>query len=463
MRSNLETTFLTPYRKEQSPVQTHFCPGCGHGNILKFADEAIRDFGIADSTVWISPVGCGGLTDSYMSVSHILAAHGRASAVASAVKRLHPQATVIALQGDGDLASIGLLEAIHAANRGENITVLFVNNANFAMTGGQLAPTSWVGQQTVTTPQGRLLHEHGAPLKICEIFNQLEGPAFIARVALGSCKQLIEAKNVIRKAIRNQIEGNGYSFVEILSPCPSNWRCSPIEARRRVADAMTKTYPTGVFRDDSRRDWIAARSCPSPYTPSDVADAFAQIARPIAPDATPIFPLDRDLAICCSGFGGQGVMTLGRALAQIALASSYETTWMPSYGPEMRGGSANCFVRIAKSTIAAPVVENLDFLLAMNAPSFEKFSSKVKGNGAIFFDADRIDPPTPHDASAPRFGIHATQLAIAAGEPKSANFALLGAFLRYLNADLPRVQASVRATFTTRHDAVVEAGFRAFQ
>lgn len=461
MHSNPKTTFLATYRKAQTPQQTHFCPGCGHGNILKFADEALCDFGVADRAIWVSPVGCGGLTDSYMSVSHILAAHGRASAVATAVKRLHRQAIVVASQGDGDLASIGLLEAIHAANRGENITVLFINNANFAMTGGQLAPTSWIGQQTATSPNGRVLHEHGAPLKICEILNQLEGPAFIARCAIGTCKQIIETKNIIRKAIRNQIDGHGYSFVEILSPCPSNWHCSPGAARQRIADTMVKTYPLGIFRDESRRAWIEARHCPEPYTPAGTAEAFARLAQPIKPSNERLLPIAGDVSICCSGFGGQGIMTLGRALSQIALASGYETTWMPSYGPEMRGGAANCFVRISQDPIAAPIVDVPDYLIAMNAPAFEKFSSKVSENGAILFDIDRVGDVASRSTAAKKYGICATQIATQAGEPKSANFALLGAFLKCVGADLSGFRVNESMKSFANHWNAIEAGFGA--
>ncbi len=455
MRSNPETTFSDVYRKAQTPEQTHFCPGCGHGNILKFADEAICALGIAHKTVWVSPVGCGGLTDSYMSVSHVLAAHGRASAVAAAIKRMRPDAAVIVSQGDGDLASIGLSEALHAANRGENITVLFVNNANFAMTGGQLAPTSWIGQKTATTPDGRNFAEHGAPIKICELLNQLEGPAFIARVAIGTVSQLTEARKIIRKAISNQIEEIGYSFVEILSPCPSNWHCSPVQARERVAQTMTQTFPTGIFRDISRRDWVSARRKPTPYCPETAHHAIEAIAKPETLSLPPLLRIGRGLSVCCAGFGGQGILTLGRALAQIALSSGLETAWMPSYGPEMRGGAANCFVRMARDPIASPVVDAPDILIAMNEPAFEKFYAKVKPDGTIFFDADRVSGISLEKTGAALCGIHATQCACDAGDPKSANFVLLGALLGALGVAKEAAAAGLPPALLPRKDAIL--------
>lgn len=432
----MKTTFFHDYKKAQTTQQTHFCPGCGHGNILKFADEAIIDLDIATRTIWVSPVGCGGLTDAYMAISHILSAHGRASAVATAVKRLKPNAVVIVSQGDGDLSSIGLLEAIHAANRGENLTVLFINNANFAMTGGQLAPTSWNGQITATTPNGRSPQEHGLPLKLCELLAQTDGPAFIARVAIGNSAQLRTTQKTIRRAIQNQLENRGYSFVEILSPCPSNWHCTPAEARKIVAENMIKTFPLGIFRDESRKSWIENRLQPIPYAPEIVETAFQTLTCPTSP--IPSFSLDLQwakneaCAICCSGFGGQGIMTIGRALAQLALMADLHATWMPSYGPEMRGGAANCFVRIAKKDIAAPIIDSPDVLLAMNQPSLEKFAPKMKPNSKIFYNNQQINDISCVPNGVELFSIPASQIADEIGDSKSANFVLLGALLHRL-------------------------------
>lgn len=424
----METIFLERYRKSQTPEQTHFCPGCGHGNILKFVDEALQHLACASRSIWVSPVGCGGLTDSYLSISHILSAHGRASAVATAVKRLCPDSVVIASQGDGDLASIGIAEAIHAANRGENITVIFINNANFAMTGGQMAPTTLLGQKTATSVDGRQLCEHGAPLKMCELLNTLSGPAYIARVALGTIAQLAETKRVIETAIQNQINGVGYSFVEVLSPCPSNWHCSPKEARERVSQWMTKTYPLGVFRNESRADWIEARRRPLSDEAKRLA-AFESLCKPVEILPQPLFSLLQSTSICCAGFGGQGIMTLGKVLAHLALISGYRATWIPSYGPEMRGGSANCFVQIATDTIPSPIVETPDICIAMSSPALDKFAAHVRPGGTIIADSDQVNVPSIPNLRS--IAIPASQLSSHLNAPKSANLVLLGACLRH--------------------------------
>lgn len=423
----MATTFLPEYRKASHPEQTHFCPGCGHGNILKWVDEAIAD--VASETIWVSPVGCGGLTDSYLSISHVLAAHGRASAVATAIKRANPDALVIASQGDGDLASIGLLEALHAANRGENITVLFINNANFGMTGGQMAPTTLCGQTTVTCPHGRCEAEHGAPIRVCELLDRLDGPAFIARVAIGTERQILEARRVVKRAIDNQRQGRGYSFVEILSPCPSNWHCSPVEARDRVAQEMIRTFPTGIVRDISREDWVRARQRPSAYDPERVRAPFEALCKPVEVCHGAHCELPLPMSLCCAGFGGQGVMTFGHRVAELALSLGYEATWIPSYGPEMRGGAANCFVRMDARRIASPVVDRPSVLVAMNQPAWDKFVPSVAEHGVALYDSDSVEPLHPVSDSVRHLGIPATSLAMSQNAPRSANMVLLGAFL----------------------------------
>ncbi len=453
------TTFLETYRKGQSPEQTHFCPGCGHGNMLRFVDEAICKFGVEDKAVWVSPVGCGGLTDSYLSISHILAAHGRASAVATAFKRLHPDAIVIVSQGDGDLASIGLLEAIHAANRGENLTVFFMNNANFAMTGGQMAPTTLVGQKTSTSPEGRRISEHGEPIRMCELLNTLEGPAFIARVAIGSERQILDAQRTICKAIENQIQGKGYSFVEILSPCPSNWHCTPEEARDRTANEMTAVFPLGVFRDVSKEAILGERLRPVPYDPAMVSVPYEALAKPMhLPENAP-FCLDGLTSICCAGFGGQGVLTLGKIMARLALASHLEVTWIPSYGPEMRGGTANCFVRMDRHSISSPVVEVPDVVIALNQPALDVFGSRVAQTGIVLYDSDSAQPK---NAQKHQIGIPAISLANACESPRSANLVLLGAWLKWMSANTEAVRQVLEERLAPNQMAAVWAGMDAF-
>ena len=453
-----ETTFLPTYRKAQNPEQTHFCPGCGHGNILQFVDRAICRLGLADRAIWVSPVGCGGLTDAYLSISHILAAHGRASAVATAVKRLHPDALVIVSQGDGDLASIGFLEALHAANRGENLTVIFVNNANFAMTGGQMAPTTPLGRHTATTPLGRVRSEHGAPIRVCEVLNELDGPAYIARVAIGSEAQIAAAERAVAKAVDNQVRGVGYSFVEILSPCPSNWHCVPCDARDYVAHEMTKVFPLGVFRDVSQSEMVASRSRVEPYSPDRALAPYLSLARPVDSMRPGLLGISEPTSVCCAGFGGQGVLTMGRDIAHLALAAGLEATWIPSYGPEMRGGVANCFVRISQRAISSPVVSSPDYVLAMNQPAADSFRMRVAPGGCILYNSDAAEIPVTEGIRT--VAVPAVRLAAEAESERSANLVMLGAWLHIVAADIDAACDSL-VDAKPGHRAAIRAGYDA--
>ena len=425
--------------------------------MLKFVDSAICRLGMSERSIWVSPVGCGGLTDSYLSISHILAAHGRASAVATSVKRLHPEALVIVSQGDGDLASIGFLEALHAANRGENITVFFMNNANFAMTGGQMAPTTLLGRCTATTPQGRSICEQGAPLHVCEILNTLDGPSYIARVALGTEKQIAETERVIARALENQVQQKGYSFVEILSPCPSNWHCSAAEARDYVAREMTREYPLGVFRDVSHEDRILQRSRGCAYHPDVVRDAYLSLARPVDSAVPGILSLPHPISVCCAGFGGQGILTMGRQIAHVALRAGLEATWIPSYGPEMRGGVANCFVRMSQGTISSPIVSRPDYVLAMNQPALESFLPRLTDDGTMIYDRDAAQSEAEDERLC---GIPATSLAVAHDCARSANLVLLGAWLRRMGSEEDVVLGALGGELSPGQGAALRAGFR---
>jgi len=230
-------------------VKTHYCPGCGHGIVHKLVAQAIDELNIQDSTILIAPVGCSVLAYNYIDVDGCEAAHGRAPAVATGVKRVHPDKIVISYQGDGDLLAIGTAETIHAANRGENITVIFVNNAIYGMTGGQMAPTTMEKQITKTTPYGRDPQDVGFPIRACEMINTLERPVFIERASVHDVKSIMKAKKAVKKALQNQVEGKGYSFVEILSMCPTNWGVDPQTAANWVKDVMVPYYPLGNFRD----------------------------------------------------------------------------------------------------------------------------------------------------------------------------------------------------------------------
>ncbi|MDR1598403.1 MAG: 2-oxoglutarate oxidoreductase [Oscillospiraceae bacterium] len=229
-----------------------YCPGCTHGIIHRLVAEAIDDLGVQSQTIGVAPVGCAVFAYNFFAVDMLQAAHGRAPAVATGVKRVHPDKIVFTYQGDGDLASIGMAEIMHAAARGEKITTIFVNNAIYGMTGGQMAPTTLVGQVTTTSPYGRSEELTGKPIRVSEIISQLDGTAYAARVSAHDPKHVMEAKKAIRKAFETQRGGAGFSMVEVLSTCPTNWGMTPIEALKWVATDMVPYYPLGVYKDLSK-------------------------------------------------------------------------------------------------------------------------------------------------------------------------------------------------------------------
>ncbi|HHY98127.1 MAG TPA: 2-oxoglutarate oxidoreductase [Firmicutes bacterium] len=233
--------------KALTEAETHYCPGCTHGIIHRIVAEAIDEFDILDRTIGIAPVGCAVFAYNYFNCDMIEASHGRAPAVATGVKRVLPDRVVFCYQGDGDLASIGTAEIIHAATRGENITVIFVNNAIYGMTGGQMAPTTLPGQKTTTSPMGRDPKIAGYPIRMCELLSTLNGPSYIARVSLTSPANVAKAKRAVKRAFQSQLEGKGFSLVEFLSSCPTCWGMTPVEALRWVDEKMQQYYPLGEF------------------------------------------------------------------------------------------------------------------------------------------------------------------------------------------------------------------------
>ena len=230
-------------------VSLHYCPGCTHGIIHRLVAECIDELGIEGRAVGIASVGCSVLTYNYFNCDMVQAAHGRAPAVATGVKRADPNNIVFTYQGDGDLAAIGTAETVHSAARGENITVIFVNNAIYGMTGGQMAPTSLPGQVTQTSPYGRDVKTVGYPVRVCELLSNVDGATYLERVAVNNVKNVNNAKRAIKKAFQNQIEGKGFSLVEILSACPTNWGMTPQKALEWIDTAMIPQYPLGVYRD----------------------------------------------------------------------------------------------------------------------------------------------------------------------------------------------------------------------
>jgi 2-oxoglutarate ferredoxin oxidoreductase subunit beta len=230
-------------------IQTHYCPGCHHGTIHRIVAETLDEFDLRTRTIGVASIGCSVFLYSYFDLDVVESPHGRAPAVATGVKRARPDRFVFTYQGDGDLAAIGTAEIIHAANRGEDITVIFVNNTTYGMTGGQMAPTTLPGQKTSTSPYGRNTQKEGFPIRVTELLSGLDGVAFAARTAVDSPKHLMDAKKQIRKAFRYQVEGKGFSFVEVLSACPTNWGMSAVEANERVGREMCDYFKLGTFKN----------------------------------------------------------------------------------------------------------------------------------------------------------------------------------------------------------------------
>ena len=227
----------------------HYCPGCTHGIIHRLVAEVMDELGITGKTIGVAPVGCSVMAYNYFNCDMVQAAHGRAPAVATGVKRADPDKIVFTYQGDGDLAAIGTAETVHSAARGENITVIFVNNAIYGMTGGQMAPTTLPGQVTQTSPYGRDVEKVGYPLKVCELLSNVDGATYLERVAVNNVKNIKAAKAAIKKAFQNQVEGKGFSLIEVLSTCPTNWGLSPEKAIAWLEENMMPYYPLGVYKD----------------------------------------------------------------------------------------------------------------------------------------------------------------------------------------------------------------------
>jgi len=235
--------------KALTNVPYHYCPGCTHGIVHRLVAEAIDSLGIEGKTIGVAPVGCAVLAYNYFACDMIEAAHGRAPAVATGVKRALPENIVFTYQGDGDLASIGMAETVHAATRNENITIIFINNAIYGMTGGQMAPTSLPGQVTQTSPYGRDVNTVGFPIRVSEMLATLEGPAYIERVAVNNVKNVKNAGRAIKKAFENQVNNKGFSLIEVISSCPTNWGKTPQDALKWIDEAMIPYYPLGVYKD----------------------------------------------------------------------------------------------------------------------------------------------------------------------------------------------------------------------
>jgi 2-oxoisovalerate ferredoxin oxidoreductase beta subunit len=412
-------------RKTDLQQQTHYCPGCGHGIVHKLVAEAIEELGLQDKTILVSPVGCAVFAYYYLDVGNVQVAHGRAPAAATGLKRACPGQVVIAYQGDGDLAAIGTAEIVHAANRGEKICVVFVNNAIYGMTGGQMAPTTLVGQVSTTSPWGRRPSNEGFPIHMCELLDTLDAPLYIERVALCDNKNIMRARRAIRKALEIQRDGKGFAFVEILSPCPTIWGLDPVAARNWVAEKMVPVFPLNVFRD--RMPEPLPNGGPKQRT---VAEVLEIEARPAGEPSSKKHPSHsfQSMTVKVAGSGGQGALLLGQLLTEMGLREGLEVSWLPSYGPEMRSGSAHCHVCLSKERIGSPLISHPDVLIAMNEISLRKFAAQVVPHGLILYNGEKL--PDNFEAPDARVAcIPASEIADRLGSTKSANMVLLGALL----------------------------------
>jgi 2-oxoisovalerate ferredoxin oxidoreductase beta subunit len=432
--------------------------------VHKYLADAIEELGVQDRTVAISPVGCSVFLYYYLDVGNTQAAHGRAPAVALGHKLANPDSIVVSYQGDGDLASIGLAEILHAAQLGLPLTVIFVNNAIYGMTGGQMAPTTLTGQKTATSPLGRGRLE-GAPLRVAELVAQIDGAVYVERVALFDAKQRVKAGKAIRRALQTQVDNLGFAFVEVLAECPLHLGLTPPEAEAWVERHMLPVFPLGVkIASGDRAQRGGAREGGSGgereghrgerlrsarAIPPDMKDAAAQpwpawpkpsfdprtvlgavgAGGEVAPRFAPGFPatgFGEDIGLKLAGAGGDGAQTAAMLVARAAINEGFDATHIPSYGPESRGGTSYADVRIAADEVLSPAVSQPHALVAFNAPSLAKFGPSVAKGGVVVYDRSVVASP----ASWPGVhvaGIPCSQAAQDLGDVRVKNVVALGA------------------------------------
>src|SRR5512143_2196596 len=372
---------------------THYCPGCGHGIVHKYISDAIEELGVQDRTVLVSPVGCSVFMYYYFDVGNTQAAHGRAPAVALGHKVANPESIVISYQGDGDLASIGLAEIVSVAQLGLPISVVFINNAIYGMTGGQMAPTTLMGQKTATSPYGRTGFS-GEPLKVAELMAGLDGPVYVERVALFDAKNRMKAEKAIKKGLRLQVEGKGFSFVEVLAECPTHLKLTPLEAEKWVKEQMVPLYPLGVKKDVAREEKWPLPPPPS-FVPAKVMEVIGGGGDKAARfcNGFPETGWGRDIGIKLAGAGGDGAQTAALLLTLAAINEGFDSTHIPSYGPESRGGTSYADVRIAADEVLSPAAPEPHVLVAFNAPSLVKFGPRVPAGGVVVYDRSVVAEP----------------------------------------------------------------------
>jgi 2-oxoisovalerate ferredoxin oxidoreductase beta subunit len=411
---------------------THYCPGCGHGLAHKFLAEAIDELGIQVRTVAVSPVGCSVFLYYYFDVGNTQAAHGRAPAVATGHKTANPDSIVIAYQGDGDLASIGLAEIVATAQLGIPISVVFINNAIYGMTGGQMAPTTLIGQKSSTSPYGRSPFM-GQPMKVAELMAQLDGPVYVERVGLFNAKQRTRAKKAIKKALQCQVEGKGFALVEVLAECPTHLGLSSIDTEKWVETEMTKIFPLGLKKDLTDATFP---DFPRPtFVPAKMIEVLGGSVERTARAASgfPAHIAPRDVSLKLAGAGGDGAQTAAMLICTAAINEGFDSTHIPSYGPESRGGTSYADVHVAEDEVLSPAAPHPHVLVAFNAPSLAKFAPAVVPGGYVIYDSS-----TCHDA--PRVaervtvvGVPFTKVAADLGRTVVKNVVALGALQEATN------------------------------
>lgn len=430
-----------------APTATHYCPGCGHGILHKLMGKAIDELGIQDRAVLISPVGCAVFAYYYFDCGNVQVAHGRAPAVGTGISRAEDDSIVMLYQGDGDLASIGLNETIQAANRGEKLAVFFVNNTVYGMTGGQMAPTTLIGEVTVTCPEGRDPRFAGYPLHMCELLNNLNAPVFIERVSLSDVAHIRKAKRAVKKALEIQRDGKGYAFVEFLSPCPTNLRQDALGAEKFITEEMEKEFPVKNFRDRTQEVEPLCRG-KSDFSKESL-DKIFEIDIESTGDAINDHDFE-EKSVKIAGFGGQGVLSMGLTLAEAGMKARRHVSYYPSYGPEQRGGSSNCAVVISGEVIGSPVVHDVDVLVALNKPSLEEFIGEVKEGGLILYDSSIGEFKAPNGVEA--ISVPAFKTAKEHGVKRAGNTVLLGVLMALGSTGLPEevFKKAIEHTFSKK-------------
>ncbi len=430
--------FFDTFTRRPGPTKKnmHYCPGCGHGILHKLVAEAVEANGIQEKALIIAPVGCAVFSYYYYDCGGISVPHGRAPAVGTGMARTRPENFVISYQGDGDLAAIGYNEFIQAANRGENMAVFFVNNSNYGMTGGQMAPTTLIGQKTTTSPYGRRVENDGYPMNVCEMINTLPAPIYIERVALTSTANILKARKAMIKAVKLLKERKGFSFVEIISPCPVNLKMDSAAINKFIDEEMTKVFPIKCYRDHSEE--ATPYFPPTPIKkPSEVKDLLfpKKLDIGVAPDfrnTSELFASEQ--RIKCAGFGGQGILSLGHMLATMAKLRNFNVTWLPAYGPEQRGGAASCSIIMSRDRIGSPMVDSgCNLLIAMTQTALDKFLKELKKGGILIYDNSTMTLPESAVKDYTVLGIDASAIALEMGNLRCANSVTLGALAAVLD------------------------------